>query len=152
MARPSSFTQKTADSICERLASGLSLREICRNKAMPNKATVFRWLAQNSEFSDQYTRAREAQADLYVDEMVAIADQPKLGTKRKRTSDGKVEEITFDMTDHRRLQIETRKWVAARMRPKKYGDKLDVEQKTTVEAGDSVMALMQAIDGRTRTK
>jgi hypothetical protein len=119
---------------------------------MPNKATVFRWLAQNSEFSDQYARAREAQADLYVDEMVAIADMPKIGQKTKRSSDGKVETTTFDMTDHRRLQIETRKWVAARMRPKKYGDKLDVEQKTTVEAGDSVMALMQAIDGRTRAK
>lgn len=152
MARPSSFNQKTADSICERLASGLSLREICRNKGMPSKATVFKWLGENSTFSDQYARAREAQADLLVDEMVAIADQPKLGTKRKRTSDGKVEETTFDMTEHRRLQIETRKWVAARMRPKKYGDKLDVDQKTTVEAGDSVLALMAAIDGRTRTK
>jgi hypothetical protein len=152
MGRPSSFNQAIADALCERLASGLSLREICRNKGMPHKATVFRWLAHNSEFSDQYARAREAQADLYVDEMVAIADKPKIGQKTKRTSDGKVETTTFDMTEHRRLQIETRKWVAARMRPKKYGDKLDVDQKTTVEAGDSVLALMQAIDGRTRTK
>lgn len=152
MGRPTGFNQSIADALCERLASGLSLRAICRNKAMPNKATVFRWLAQNSEFSDQYARAREAQADLYVDEMVEIADKPKIGQKTKRTSDGKVETTTFDMTEHRRLQIETRKWVAARMRPKKYGDKLDVEQKTTVEAGDSVMALMAAIDGRTRTK
>nr|WP_253204028.1 MULTISPECIES: terminase small subunit protein [Rhizobium/Agrobacterium group] len=119
---------------------------------MPNKATVFRWLAANSEFSDQYARARESQADLLVDEMIDIADQPKIGKKTKRTSDGKLEETTFDMTEHRRLQIETRKWVAARMRPKKYGDKIDVEQKTTLEAGDSVMALMKAIDGRTRTK
>lgn len=152
MSRPSEFRQDKADAICERLATGLSLRAICRNKSMPNKSTVFRWLAQNSEFSDQYARAREAQADLYVDEMVSIADTPQIGKKTKRTSDGKTEETTFDMTEHRRLQIETRKWVAARMRPKKYGDKLDVEQKTTVEAGDSVLALMQAIDGRTRTK
>lgn len=152
MGRPTLFNQRTADAICERLASGLSLRNICRNKGMPHKATVFRWLALNSEFSDQYARARESQADLLVDEMIDIADMPKIGKKTKRTSDGKVEEITFDMTEHRRLQIETRKWVAARMRPKKYGDKLDIEQKTTLEAGDSVKALMGAIDGRTRTK
>lgn len=152
MSRPTGFNQRIADVICERLASGLSLRAICRNKGMPSKSSVFKWLGENSTFSDQYARAREAQADLLVDEMVAIADQPKVGTKTKRTSDGKVETTTFDMTEHRRLQIETRKWVAARMRPKKYGDKLDVEQKTTVEAGDSVMALMAAIDGRTRTK
>jgi hypothetical protein len=152
MGRPTTFTQAKADAICERLANGMSLRAICRNKAMPNKSTVFKWLGQNSEFSDQYARAREAQADLLVDEMIELADTPKIGKKTKKTSDGKVEETTFDMTEHRRLQIETRKWVAAKMRPKKYGDKLDVEQKTTVEAGDSVMALMKAIDGRTRSK
>ncbi|MBO0125113.1 terminase small subunit protein [Agrobacterium sp. OT33] len=152
MGRKTEFNQRTADAICERLANGLSLRAICRNDAMPSKTTVFKWLLQNAEFADQYARAREAQADHFVDEMVEIADRPKLGKKTKRTSDGKLEETTFDMTEHRRLQIETRKWVAARMRPKKYGDKIDVEQKTTLEAGDSVMALMKAIDGRTRTK
>lgn len=152
MTRPIGFNQHKADLICERLASGLSLRAICRHKAMPSKSTVFKWLGENATFADQYARAREAQADLYVDEMVSIADTPKVGQKTKRTADGKVETTSFDMTEHRRLQIETRKWVAARMRPKKYGDKLDVEQKTTVEAGDSVKALLQAIDGRTRTK
>ena len=152
MPRPSGFTQEIADAICDRLAAGLSLRKICRSKGMPSKTSVFKWLGQNSTFADQYARAREAQADGLVDEMVAIADTPFIGTKTKRTSDGKIEKTTGDMVEHRRLQIETRKWVAARMRPKKYGDKLDVEQKTTVEAGDSVLALMQAIDGRTRTK
>jgi hypothetical protein len=97
-------------------------------------------------------RACEAQADGLVHYMVAVADTPLIGTKTKRTSDGKIEKTTGEMMEHRRLQIETRKWVAARMSPKKYGDKLDVEQKTTVQAGDSVLALMQAIDGRTRTQ
>lgn len=152
MGRPTTFTQAKADAICERLANGLSLRAICRHKAMPSKTTVFKWLAQNSIFADQYARAREAQADLLVDEMIELADTPKIGTKTKRSSDGKLEKTTGDMIEHRRLQIETRKWVAAKMRPKKYGEKLDVEQKTTVEAGDSVMALMRAIDGRTRSK
>ena len=152
MPRPTSFTQRTADTICERLAGGLSLRAICRNKAMPAKSTVFKWLAENSTFSDQYARAREAQADVFIDDIVDIADTPKIGTKRKLMPGGKVELSTGDMIEHRRLQIETRKWVAARMRPKKYGDKLDIDQKTTHEAGDSVAALMKAIDGRTRTK
>lgn len=152
MGRPTTYSQAKADAICERLANGLSLRAICRNKAMPSKTTVFKWLGQNSQFVDQYARAREAQADLLVDEMVELADTPKIGTRTKRTTDGKIEVVTVDMIEHRRLQIETRKWVAARMRPKKYGDKVEVDQKTTLEAGDSVMALMQAIDGRTRTK
>ncbi|WP_324613718.1 terminase small subunit-like protein [Rhizobium mongolense] len=41
---------------------------------MPNKATVFRWLAAHQEFSDQYARAREAQADSLVDDILSIAD------------------------------------------------------------------------------
>nr|WP_234902405.1 terminase small subunit protein [Agrobacterium rubi] len=119
---------------------------------MPCKTTVFKWLSQNAEFADQYARARELQADHYADEVAEIADTPKIGKKIKRTSDGKVEITTFDMTEHRRLQIDARKWLAAKLRPKKYGDKLDIDQKTTVEAGDSVKALMEAVDGLTRTK
>ena len=42
--------------------------------------------------------------------------------------------------------------MAGKLRPKKYGDRIDIDQKTTHEAGDSIAALMQAIDGRTRTK
>jgi hypothetical protein len=118
---------------------------------MPSRPTVLKWLTNSAEFFDQYARAREAQADHFVDEMVLIADTPIIGTKTKRTSDGKVEKTTGDMIEHRRLQIETRKWVAARMRPKKYGDRIDVEQKTTLEAGDSIKSLMDAINGRTRT-
>lgn len=122
--RPSIFSQELADTICERLAEGESLRAICRDDAMPAMSSVFKWLRENETFSQQYARAREAQADALFDEILHIADTPKEGVKTKTLPDGKTEETTGDMIEHRRLQVDARKWMLARMAPKKYGDKV----------------------------
>ncbi len=128
MARPSSYSLKAADTICERLAEGNSLNSICVSDDMPHKATVFRWLSSHDEFRDQYARAREAQADVLFDEILDIANTPIEGTKTKLDKDGEVVEIfKGDMIEHRRLQIDARKWMAGKLRPKVYGDKLDVD-------------------------
>lgn len=128
IGRPSAFTPEVADQICERLADGESLKSICSSDGMPHRATVFRWLGAHAEFRDQYARAREAQADALFDEILDIANTPITGEKTKVDKDGNVIEMTkADMIDHRRLQIDARKWIAAKLRPKVYGDKLDVD-------------------------
>jgi hypothetical protein len=126
MARPSEFTVQIADAICERLADGESLRAICRDEEMPAKSTVFRWLAENQKFQDQYARAREAQADAHADDIIDIADTPQIGKKTKTLPDGKTEVVEGDMIEHRRLRVDARKWVAAKLKPKKYGEKVDL--------------------------
>jgi hypothetical protein len=126
MGRPSTFTQKTANIICERLADGESLRAICADEDMPGRATVFQWLAANESFADQYARARDAQADAIFDEILHIADTPQMGQKSVSKATG-LEITEGDMIEHRRLQVEARKWVAGKLRPKKYGDKIQAE-------------------------
>lgn len=121
------FTQETADVICDRIANGESLRAICQDAEMPATSTVCKWLSENSSFAEQYARAREIQADTLFDQILHIADTPVLGKKVKIGSDGKTEETEGDMIEHRRLQVDARKWMAGKLRPKKYGDKLDVE-------------------------
>lgn len=125
--RPTTFNQETADEICNRIANGESLRSICDAESMPDKATVFRWLGAHKLFCDQYARAREAQADAIFDEILHIADNPKIGVKTKTNDKGEVEVSEGDMIEHRRLQVDARKWMAGKLRPKKYGDKLDVD-------------------------
>ena len=125
MARPSAFTQKIGDLICEQLSDGISLREICSAANMPNRSTVFRWLAANALFRDQYARAREAQADAIFDEILHIADTPQTGQKTVSKATG-MEVTEADMIEHRRLQVDARKWIAGKLAPKKYGEKLDV--------------------------
>lgn len=135
MGRPSEFTQAIADTICERIAEGESLRAICLDDDMPNKATVFRWLAADKAFSDQYARAREAQADALADEIVYIADTPQIGQVSVSKATG-LEVTEADMIAHRRLQVDARKWMAGKLAPKKYGDKQEIDLNVTDALAD----------------
>jgi hypothetical protein len=124
MGRPSDYTPEIALTICERLVGTESLRKICSDEDMPSTTTVFRWLEAHESFREQYARAREMQADAFADEMTDIADTPMVGVIKKITEDG-VEITEEDMLGHRKLRIDTRKWIASKLKPKRYGDKID---------------------------
>ena len=109
--------------ICERIADGESLRLICQSDEMPARSSVFKWLAENKEFSDQYARAREAQADLLADEILAISDETAFDTI---TTDAGNRPDT-EWLARSRLRVDARKWLASKMAPKKYGDKISQE-------------------------
>nr|DAK42175.1 MAG TPA: terminase small subunit [Caudoviricetes sp.]DAO68865.1 MAG TPA: terminase small subunit [Caudoviricetes sp.] len=112
VGRPTTYSQETADKICELIARGMSLRAICASADMPAGGTVHRWLAEHQDFQEQYARAREEQADGFADEIIDIADSvaPETGEVAKA-----------------KLQIDARKWKAAKLAPKKYGEKLELD-------------------------
>lgn len=116
--RPSEFSQVVAEKICERLANAESLRKICLSDDMPCQTTVFKWLAQQPEFAKQYALAREAQADAIFDECLDIADD---GSNDYMGED---EKYNGDAVQRSRLRIDTRKWMAGKLRPTKYGEKI----------------------------
>ncbi len=127
MGRPSGYTEDMAIEICARLASGESLVRMCKADDMPSVSTVYRWIQAHEEFRDNYTRAREDQADTLADEILDIANTPVVGVKTKTNEKGEVETTEGDMIEHRRLQVDARKWIAAKLKPKKYGDKQQTE-------------------------
>lgn len=143
IGRPSSFTEEVAAVICARIAAGESLRAVCRDPAMPEMRTVFRWMPANEGFRQQYEIAMEARAAAIFDEMMEIADTPVMGETTTEQPDGSIETKRGDMIQHRRLQIDARKWMLARMSPKKYGDRLAHE--VTGEGGGAVM--IQVVTG-----
>lgn len=115
--RPSSYSDEIADRICESLVDGKSLRSICLAEDMPGISTVFRWLASNESFREQYERARDAQADTLADEIIDIADDGSNDFM------GEDEKYNGDAVARSKLRVDARKWVAAKLKPKKYGDK-----------------------------
>ena len=115
--RPSDYTQEIATTICGLMAEGMSLRKICALDGMPDKATVFRWLAKHPSFRDQYAQAQEDRTNAMAEELLEIADQ----------YDAESDNATPDHINRARLRIDTRKWLLAKMRPKKYGDKITQE-------------------------
>lgn len=120
------FTEEVGDAICERIALGESVRSICDDEAMPSMSTVFKWLRDNEAFSQQYARAREVQADALFDDIIDIADDGRNDWMEKRNSDG--ENIGWqengEALRRSQLRIDARKWMAGKLRPKKYGEKL----------------------------
>jgi hypothetical protein len=123
IGRPSDFTQEIADAICERIADGESLRAICLPEDMPARSTVFRWLAAHKEFQYQYARAREEQADALFDEILQIADD---GRNDSYTDDDGNVRTDHDVIARSRLRVDSRKWMAGKLRPKKYGERLEI--------------------------
>lgn len=110
--RPSKFTEDLADLICERLADGESLRSICRDDEMPSTSSVCKWLNDRESFSEQYARARELQADALFDDCLEIADG------KRSLLEGSDPDVQRD-----RLAVDTRKWMAGKLRGK-YSDKI----------------------------
>lgn len=128
--RPSSFTQHIAEVICTRIAEGDSLRKICEDEDMPDRVTIYRWLAAYPDFCNQYARAREDQADTLADEIMAIADEtPDLNPILDKH--GALIEIQLHSAylQWQKQRIDARKWTAMKLKPKKYGDRV-------VHAGD----------------
>ena len=119
--RPSIYSQELTDIVCARIADGQSLRRIARDEGMPGLTTIFTWLREYPEFRDQYELAKSSQADAMEEDMLDIADMPPA-----MTQDGKVD--SGDVA-HMRLRIDTRKWIASKLKPKKYGDKIEQEIK-----------------------
>lgn len=129
------FDQQKADFICERLAEGISVREIMREhreeQGLPSMATLFKWLSQVPEFAEQYARARETQAETLADEIIAIADD---GLNDTYTDDEGNRRTDHDVIARSKLRVEARKWVAAKLLPKKYGDRVQVDNTHSFEA------------------
>lgn len=117
--RPSTYTPQLATIICERIADGESLRRICRDEAMPGKSTVWQWLDAHPEFAAQYARAREMQAEGFFEEIIEIADD---GRRDYQESEEGAFLVDHDHIQRAKLRVDARKWVAARMAPKKYGE------------------------------
>ncbi len=126
MSRPSEYTPEVTDRICARLAAGESLRSVCRDDSMPCVATVFNWMRSYPAFLEQYARAKEESADALTDEMLEIADNETGDVQRDR------------------LKVDTRKWLASKLKPKKYGEK--VEHQHAGSGGGPIVHRVELVD------
>ncbi len=126
MARPSKYNQSLGKEILSRYADGETLTKICKDDDMPKRNTVYRWRTQYPEFGKAYLLAQEEHVDALVDEACQIVDT-ELDAQRAKVR-----------ADHRR-------WLASRLNRNKYGDKIEVNQKQTLDIAPVLAAAMDRL-------
>lgn len=141
--RPSDYSSELADAICLEIIKGASVRKIGMMEEMPCEDTIYTWLSKYPEFSEKYDRAVQHRTHKYMDECVDLADMMPdgimfiagngnlytrdevLGLTVQERAEAGLQPIglSTELIAKRKLQIETRMKAAARMHPRKYGDK-----------------------------
>lgn len=127
--RPTVFSEELVDAICLRIASGESLRNICKDDKFPAMSTVLLWVSDGKHlnFSEQYNQACSVRAEVLFEESLEIADDTSKDYVTKENSDGsEYEVINTEHIQRSRLRVDTRKWYLSKVLPKKFGDKLDM--------------------------
>ncbi len=117
--RPSSYSHQVADEICRRIAEGEPLTKICKDPKMPAYRTVLGWRvsdAGDGSFLHMYARAREDAADTLADEIRELAQRVERGDLDPNAG---------------RVAIDALKWIASKLKPRAYGDKLELSAKIT---------------------
>ena len=105
----------------DEIAGGKSLVKVCDMPGMPGRTAFLRRVAADAELQVLYAAAMHARADKYAEETIEIADDGSNDTYVD--GDGKVRTDT-DVIGRSKLRVDTRKWMASKLAPKKYGDKL----------------------------
>lgn len=126
--RPSEYKQELADKICEQLSIGYSLRTIIKDPELPSIATIFKWMRTNEEFLNQYARAKQEAADAMAEDILDISDNATNDWMEDNYDKGKTPGYALNGENIQRskLRVDTRKFLMAKMKPKIYGDKLDM--------------------------
>jgi hypothetical protein len=146
MGRPTKYSKKLADLICAELSEGKSLRSVCASEKMPTVKTIFNWFRTYPDFLQQYARAKEASADALAEDMLDIADDGTNDFVEVQTKNGLKVLFEKEAVQRSKLRVDTRKWLASKLKPKKYGDKLDLTtdgEKIIKESPDGLATVLK---------
>lgn len=135
--RQSTYTPEIADLICDQIADGLPLTEVLRQPGMPPYSTVTAWANSSApsavpEFVVKYARARAIQVEVLAEQILEIADDSTNDYVVRKTDAGEYATIDQENINRSRLRIDSRKWLLSKLRPDKYGDKLELSGSVTL--------------------
>lgn len=122
------ISEEVRQTICDQLADGRSLREICRQDGMPACSTVFKELSEDATFAEQYARAKQAGIEAMAEDILEIADDGRNDWMERNAEDGGFA-VNAEAVRRSQIRIDARKWLLSKLAPKKYGDKIEHDHK-----------------------
>jgi hypothetical protein len=136
---PEPFSPELSDAILDMVSDGHSLRTTCEKLGLARR-TVRSWLERNSEFAQQYESARKLHIDVHVDRMLDIAAGVSGSESNAQVQAAK-------------LEIDTVKWIAGRLLPHRYGDRValtgadgrDLIPEHAADTGKATTAFLMAL-------
>lgn len=137
------------DKILIRIELGEALRNVLKDEDLPSSKTFYEWLESDELKVKRYARACELRAEIIFDELIDIADDGRNDFMTKMLGgDVEIECLNSENIQRSRLRIDARKWILSKMNPKKYGDKLDIEQ-TNITPVTEIILTDAVIDSNT---
>lgn len=111
---------KIFDYVCNQIELGRSLRNILKDENMPSTATFYDWLDSYEDKQKQYARAM----DVKIEEKFESIEQDYLEEPQRDPTTGKIDTGWVQL---QRLKIDAKKWELSKLKPKKYGEKIQTE-------------------------
>lgn len=130
IGRPNNYNHKLGEEICNLLARGISLNEICNSGKypdMPCLPAVYNWLRTEEGFAKNYARAKMDSADTLAAKIIDV-----------------VENATPETVNVDRLKVDAYKWIAAKLKPRSYGERVQAE--LTGKDGGPIQTLGVTLD------
>lgn len=98
----------------------MSMRKVLRQKGMPEMKAVWRWLRIHESFSQQYTKACIERTESHQEKLLDLGDE---AIELAQNVDSKVSGAVVNAV---KLKADNLKWSMSKMKPKKYGEHLDL--------------------------
>jgi len=120
---------KIVESIIILITQGQSIAKACKEVEV-SSSTYMVWLSRSEDYARAHANAMASRADVIFEEILEIADN----TEDDIITDSDGNKVTnHNVIQRDRLRVDTRKWIAAKMNPKKYSDKQFIETKDLTE-------------------
>jgi hypothetical protein len=133
MGRPTIYNRELAEKVCDIIAcSTVGIKKLSEMyHDFPDESSIRLWRVKHEEFSRLYALAKTTQAELLAEEMLEIADDARNDWMENTSDDeGLGYRMNGEHVNRARLRIDTRKFLASKLLPKKYGDTKQVEDLT----------------------
>ena len=129
--RKTKYTPEMVQLICERVAThDCGLNTLCEMyDDMPDKRNINLWRRRYPEFRSLYAQAKCEQIEFLIEDILEIADNGKNDWMeyQDKNNDCIGWRVNGEHIQRSRVRIDTRKWLAAKLAPKIYGDALTQE-------------------------
>jgi hypothetical protein len=128
------YTEELAQEICERIAAGELLINICKDEHMPTVRRCNVWLKQNDDFQILYRDSLNDRLSIFEEQVISIADDAAHDFK-EIIKNGKATKVQdAEVIARAKLRVEVRFRHLKAGRPSKWGDTSTLITKTEDEA------------------